>query len=78
MTSLYRAALIIHCGSCRGTAYGIACPALRCHDRILHFDARMCEAAPAQSQPIGEIVLPPAIRQDLAWSPTATTITKSP
>ena len=37
ITSLRRATLIIHCGSCRGTAYGIPCPALRCNDGILYF-----------------------------------------
>ena len=78
MTSLPRAALIIDCGSCRGTAYGIAWPALLCHDGILYFGARRCEAPPVHSQPIVRMALPPATREDLARSRAATIITKSP
>jgi hypothetical protein len=37
VTSLHRVALIINCGSCRGTAYGVALPTLSCHDGIRHF-----------------------------------------
>ena len=78
MTSLHRAAFIIDCGSCRGTAYGIARPALHCHDGILYFGDRRCQAPPVYSLPIVRIASPPAPREDLARSRAATTITKSP
>jgi hypothetical protein len=78
MTSLHRATLIIHCGSCRGTAYGVPCPALPCHDGVLYFGARRREAPLVYSQPNGRIALPPPTQEDLARSPAATTIIKSP
>jgi len=78
MTSLPQATHLIDCRSCRGGANGIAQPALRCHDGTLHLDARMCEAAPVHSLSIARIASPPLTREDLARSPAATTITKSP
>jgi hypothetical protein len=78
MTSFHRATLIIHCGSCRGSAYGVAWPALRCHDAMLHLGARSCKAAPVQSQPIVRIELPPTTRENRSRSYPATTIIKSP
>ena len=78
MTSLPLAALIIDCRSCRGATYGIAPPTLRCYNGTLHFDARMCEAAPVHSQPMVRVASPPSTREDLARSPVAATITKSP
>jgi len=78
VTSLHRIALIINCGSCRGTAYGVALPTLSCHDGIRHFGERRCKAPPVHSLPIVRIASPPATREDLARSRAATTITKSP
>jgi hypothetical protein len=78
MTSLPRTAHIINCSSCGGDAYDIAWPALLCQDGILHLGARMCEAAPVDSQSIARIASPPSTRRDIARSPAATTMTKSP
>ena len=78
MISLRRAALIIHCGSCRDTAYGVAWPALLCHDGIRYFGERWCDAPPVHSLPIVRMALPMASREDLARSGAATIITKSP
>ena len=78
MTSLARAARIIVCTSCCAATYGIERPALLRHDGIPHPGARMCEAPPVHYQPIVRLASPPATREDLARSPPATNITKSP
>ena len=78
MTSLHRAALIIHYKSCRDSAYDTAWPALLYHDGIRYFGARKCEAPPVHSLPTIRMALPSATREDLARSRTATITTKSP
>jgi hypothetical protein len=65
MTSLPRTARIIVFTSCRAAAYGIARPALRSHDGILHLDARMCKAAPAHSLSIARIAWAGSTQRDL-------------
>jgi hypothetical protein len=78
MISLGRAAHVIDCRSCHDAAYGIARFALAHHDGTLHFDPQMCEAAPIHAQRIARMRLLPSSRRDIARSPAATTITKSP
>jgi hypothetical protein len=78
MTSLPRAARIIVCKSCRATAHGVAPSALARRDETLHLDPIMSEAAPIHSQPIAPMILLPSSRRDIARSPAATTISKSP
>ena len=78
MTCLPRVARIIVRKSCRGAAYGIARPALALHDETLQLDPIMSEAAPIHSQSNARMTLLPSSRRDIAQSPAATTITKSP
>lgn len=78
MISLARATRIVVCTSSRATPYGIARAVLRYHDGTLHHDGRMYEVAPVHSQPIVRIGLPSSTRRELARTPAATTITKSP
>jgi hypothetical protein len=78
MTCLPRTTRIIVCTAYRAAAYGIARPALLCHDGTLHLDAKMSEETSINSQPIALTTSPRSTQSDLARSPSATTITKSP
>jgi hypothetical protein len=78
MTSRTRAARIIVRKSCRAAAYGIARPALALRDETLHLDPIMSEPAPIHSQSIARMTLLPSSRSDIARSPAATAISKSP